>query len=162
MTDEQLLQLLKERPNYKAPILFDEELAQLISKRGCENTFLKKKSLQRTTGIAILIGAMVGLFTGLANLPFAPVATIALLIYMFFGVGVGVYLAARVANSFKNHQYDATHQRLANAIWWNSNWYPFTCYPLIRCQNIELTMLMREGRTLELEVYSQFCFLQLR
>lgn len=157
MTDEQLLQLLKERPSYKALNLYDDELAQLVAERGRENASVKRQSLVRTFAVTLLISAVVGLVTGLTGVPFTPVATVTLIGYLLFGIVVGVFKAARIRNSFKNNQYAVTNKLLADAIWWNSYWYPFTYYPLIQCQNIELTMLLREGRILELEVYTRFC-----
>ncbi|MBI2812136.1 MAG: tetratricopeptide repeat protein [Candidatus Melainabacteria bacterium] len=157
MTDEQLLQLLKEPPSYKAPNLYDEELAELVSARGREYVSLKRKSLVRTVLITAVVSGVAAFLAGLAGLPVMAIASVSLLAYFLVGIGVGAYLAERVSNSFKNHQYDVTSKRLADAIWWNSIWYPYTYFSLFKCQNIEVTMLLREGRILELEVYTRFC-----
>lgn len=161
MNDEELLQLLSERPNYKAPELYDAELDALITERSRQTVQLRKERYIWIIIASATLGGLAG-FTGVytgGSIPYSVIIWL-ILAYCGFGYVVGLQRAAAVTKSFNSGRHDLTAKLLPGAVWWNTKWYPVTTQQLLKCQHIELQMLIHEGRILELEAHSRFLMVQ--
>jgi tetratricopeptide (TPR) repeat protein len=157
ITDEQLLELLADRPRYKALDLCDAEFSQLITMKGHETYGYRRQSQIKVMGISVLVGGLVGLGSVLVNSPISPEMAFSLLaLYFLFGYSVGVKRAHAVKNAFRIRRYDIAARLLPEAVWWNVLWYPFTMTPLTFCLTMQMRMLLLEGRIFELEAYTRF------
>lgn len=157
LTDDELLKVLKSRPDYFAPNIYDDELDKLITERGLQTARLKKQKFLWIMIVGLVLGALAGLFVVFTALPLTyPTLALFYLAYFSFGYIVGMHRASLVAQTYKSGRHDLTAKLLPSAVWWNTMWYPFTLRPLLACQNVELQMLLHEGRVLELEAHSRF------
>ncbi|MFN8554414.1 MAG: tetratricopeptide repeat protein [Candidatus Obscuribacterales bacterium] len=155
--DTELLELLEAPPNYKAPNLYDAELDTLITERGRKTA----RQNRRNYLLNVTIGTTIGMICGMALISVAPPVAypfVFLVLILYFSVGyfVGLQKSRLISQTFKNGRHDLTIKMLPDAIAWNTKWYPLTKKFLLDCQNIELNLLLQEGRILELEAHSRF------
>jgi len=157
LTDEELLKLLEAPPSYKAPNLYDSELDRLITERGRQTVRQKRQQYFWK----VMIGAIIGGIFGFVSSFVAPsivfqLTLLSLTVYFAIGYFVGSHRSKLVSKTFKSGRHDLTLKMLPDAISWNTAWYPLTIKSLLNCQNVELNLLLNEGRILELEAHSRF------
>jgi|688.fasta_scaffold198719_2 tetratricopeptide (TPR) repeat protein len=157
LSDEALLELMTAQPNYMAPDLYDAELDQLITERGREAARARKEIAVWAVIVVVMLSVITGFAAAFTNGQIAyQVLCFIYLAYFAIGYIGGMYRAKQVTNSYKSGRHDLTAKLLPGAVWWNSLWYPWTVQHLLKCQQIELELLLSESRVLELEAHSRF------
>ena len=135
---------------YPAPCLIDDELAQLISKRGAAQL----KDRTRNLVITSVAAGVFGCLTGIVNHPQGLIVILAGVLVLF--LCLAVIKTAIVANAFRKRQYDKVARLMPDAVLWTTFAYPLSYFQLLQCQLIELQLLMLEGRASELEIVTRF------
>lgn len=157
MTDNELLKLLNAPPSYRAPNLYDAELDNLVTERGRQTAQRKRQQYFWKVIIGAMVGGIIGFILAIVTPSLGyPFLLLGLALYFAIGYFVGSRRSHLVSKTFKSGRHDLTAQLIPDAIWWNLAFYPLTKSPLENCQNIELNLLLYEGRTLELEAHSRF------
>ncbi|HEY9677836.1 MAG TPA: hypothetical protein V6C76_07490 [Drouetiella sp.] len=140
--------VIEDDPRFVLPRLVDDQLAAELVLRGMR----ERKALTIRVGIYTFIGAVVGAISVLVHVDILPL----LFLSMFLSALVGRLLANQVERAMRRRQHDRAARLLPNATYWTCMLSPFAYFSQLRCLQMQVNLILLEGRYTELEIVSLY------